>query len=150
MAHVLCLDTEPETIKAIIAAKHKVYAGDLGYRSGRRQLLAAPHEFDLIVCDLRLPACFDLTKWGPDGGNNNHSCKLVAELSERAFLRNGDLVSEHQIVHESQLGSVVPGTFGPQDVLAAVEAGVPAVLFLNTEWVQRVSTGSLAQNQGSE
>lgn len=141
MAHVLCLDTEPETIEAIRAAKHKVHAGDMGYRTGRRQLIVPPHEFELIVCDLRRPACFDLHKWGPDGGNNNYSCKLVAELSERAMLHNGDLVFEHQIVHESQLGPVVPGTFGPTDVFAAVEAGVEAILFLNTEWVQRVSTG---------
>lgn len=66
---------------------------------------------------------------------------LVPELSQTASLRNGDLVFDHQVIHESQLGPVVPGTFGPADVLAAVEAGVPAILFLNPEWVQRVSTG---------
>jgi len=141
MAQVLCLDTEPQTIEALRAAKYKVIAGDLGYRTGRRRLVVPPHEFDLIVCDLRLPACFDLNKWGPHGGNSNHSCTLVSELSQTAILRNNDLVFEHQIVHESQLGPVVPGTFGPTDVFAALEAGVPAILFLNNEWVQRVSTG---------
>ena len=73
MANVLCLDTEPETVAALSYAGHHVVAAPFGYRNGGRYLADAPHDFDLILCDLKNPACFDMNRWGPYGGNDNFS-----------------------------------------------------------------------------
>ncbi len=59
MPDILCLDTEPETVASLRRAGHNVAEAPFGYRNGVRQLSVAPHDFDLIVCDLRNPACFE-------------------------------------------------------------------------------------------
>ena len=65
MARILCVDTDPDTAKALMAAGHEVFAGTLGYMDGQPRLAMPPHEVDLLVCDLRTPACFDSNWWGP-------------------------------------------------------------------------------------
>lgn len=65
MSDILCLDTEPDTLAALWSARHKVVAAAFGYGNGARNLSDAPHDFDLLVCDLRRLACFDLSRWGP-------------------------------------------------------------------------------------
>jgi len=59
MARLLCLDTEPETVRELRERGHEVLSEDLGYRSGRRYVPTPPHEVDAIVFDLKRPACFD-------------------------------------------------------------------------------------------
>jgi predicted nucleotide-binding protein len=122
------------------AANHVVSSVQLGYRTGRRSFPVAPHEYDLMVCDLKKPACFDLTRWGP-GGNNNQHCTIVDAVSDEVLRQGDEFRFKYQLIQESQLPSIMPGTFGPKDVLRAVkEAGVPFVLFLNDQWVKRVSS----------
>jgi hypothetical protein len=75
MAYVISIDTEPETVEALRAEGHAVEMGEIGYRTGQQLLVAPPHESDLLICDLRRPACFDATNWGP-GRNDNFRCKI--------------------------------------------------------------------------
>jgi hypothetical protein len=75
IVNVLCIDTDPETTRIIAVAGHVVVQGDIGYRTGRPNLLHPPHEYDVLICDLRHPACFDVTYWGP-GKNDNFHCKI--------------------------------------------------------------------------
>ena len=77
--NILCVDTEPETIEIIKASGYSVEHGDIGFRSGHPNLPYPPHEFDLIICDLRQPACYDATYWGP-GKNSNIKCKIEKEI----------------------------------------------------------------------
>jgi hypothetical protein len=148
VSDILCLDTEPETIKALKGAGHDVDSAPFGYRAKEmRYLHVAPQDFDLILCDLRTPACYDQNKWGPYGGNDNYKCTVVPpeELSwEPRLIRYGvstpvieqyryHLISETQIVHMNP-----SSPFGPDDVRRAIAlGGVPVVIFLNPEWMLR-------------
>ena len=138
---VLCIDCEPETVAALNRDGFATVNVELGYRTGKRRFVTPPHEFDLMVCDLKKPACFDSLDWGP-GRNDNFHCKLVERLSDEAYLRDGELQYKHRIIQEGQLPKIIPGTFGPDDILQAIkEGGVPFLLFLNDEWVKRVGYG---------
>src|SRR5581483_12253889 len=141
MAKVLCIDTEPETVQAITDAGHDVEKGELGFPTGRPALRHAPHEFDLLVCDLRKPACFDNTFWGP-GKNDNYRCKIETPTQGTGAWyrgREGILRSKFEIIHPTQMPPRAPGTFGPSDILTAVsKGGVPFLLFLNKEWLRHV------------
>jgi hypothetical protein len=138
MARVLCIDCEPEMVTAIKGKGHSVASVELGYRTGKRNFLSPPHECDLIVCDLKKPACFDSTDWGPGGRNDNYRCALVDVVSNHAQLRDGHLRYKHRLIQETQLPPIIPGTFGPNDVFRAIrDAGIPFFLFLNDEWVKR-------------
>ena len=141
MANVLCIDTEPKTAQAIADAGHDVEIGDLGFRTGRPLLRHPPHEFDLLVCDLRKPACFDKTFWGP-GKNDNYRCKIEKPIEGAGawYLdRGGILRSKFEIIHSTQMPAAPPGSFGPPDILTAVsKGGIPFVLFLNKEWLRHV------------
>lgn len=137
--NILCIDTEPETIKAIEAAGHTVDHGEIGFRTGRPNLSHPPHEYDLLICDLRRPACFDATNWGP-GGNDNYHCLIEREIRD-VLVRDSDgsTSPKFEIIHPSQMPPMPFGTFGPTEVFSAVEkAGLPFVLFLNTEWLRHV------------
>lgn len=139
MARVLCIDCEPETVAGLKGAGHSAVSVELGYRTGKRNFVAPPHEYDLMVCDLKKPACFDSTDWGPYGKNDNTRCELVEAVSNVAYLRNGQLHYMHRLIQEGQLPPVIPGTFGPDDVLRAIkDGGIPFFLFLNDEWVKRI------------
>jgi len=139
MGRVLCIDAEPETEAAIRTAGHTVSSVEMGYRTGKRNFHVPPHEYDLIVCDLKKPACFDSTHWGP-GANDNFHCVLVKELTNGGRVRNEELIMNHQLIKESQLPKVLPGTFGPTDVFRAIShAGVPAIIFVNFEWARRAA-----------
>lgn len=136
---ILCIDCEPETVAGLKGSGLIAVAAELGYRSGKRRFGTPPHEYDLMVCDLRKPACFDSQDWGP-GRNDNFHCKLVDTLSDQAYLRNGELRYKHTIIQEGQLPAIIPGTFGPGNVLQAIsDGGVPFFLLLNDEWVKRVA-----------
>jgi hypothetical protein len=139
MANVLCIDTEPETAQAIADAGHDVERGELGFRTGHPALRHPPHEFDLLVCDLRKPACFDKTFWGP-GKNDNYRCKIEKPIEGAGawYLdRGGILRSKFEIIHPSQMPAAPPGTFGASDIFTAVsKGGIPFVLFLNKEWLR--------------
>ncbi len=147
MADILCLDTTPSTTKALQASGHTVVASLFGYSVGYRSLTESPQDFDLIVCDMRHPACFDMFKWGPYGGNDNYRCKIVPPSDvtwETRLVQHGmtgtpredvryALIQESQIEHMNK-----PSPFGPKDVLNAITlAGIPAVIFLNPEWLLR-------------
>lgn len=147
MSDILCLDTEPETIALLTSKGHRVVAAPFGYREGIRYLPNPPQDFDLIVCDLRRPACFDATKWGPYGGNSNFKCAVLSGDDvnwESRWVSQGynsppreEL--RHQLLYETQIEHMSPGSpFGPKDVFRAIAlAGVPALLFLNHEWALR-------------
>jgi hypothetical protein len=139
MANVLCIDTEPETAQAIAIAGHDVEQGELGFRTGRPLLRHPPHEFDLLVCDLRKPACFDKTFWGP-GKNDNYRCKIEKETEGPGawYLDRGGIPrSKFEIIHPTQMATVPPGTFGAPDIFTAVsKGGIPFVIFLNKEWLR--------------
>ncbi len=143
MAQVLCIDTEPETIQAIQDAGHIVEHGEVGCRTGRPLLVHPPHEFDLLICDLRRPACFDTTYWGP-GKNDNYHCK-IEKLVEDICLHDtqGNPRPKFEIIHPSQMLPRSVGTFGPTEVFTAVNTGgIPFVLFLNKEWLRHVRYSS--------
>ncbi len=141
MARVLCIDCEPETVARIKGAGHSAESVELGYRTGKRKFIAPPHEYDLMVCDLKKPACFDSADWGPYGKNNNLRCELLDAVSDVAYLRNGRLHYRHLVIQETQLPRVIPGTFGPDDVLRAIkDGGIPFFLFLNDNWVKRADS----------
>ena len=137
--NILCIDTDPETVKTIEAAGHTVISGDIGFRSGRPNLPYPPHEFDLIACDLHRPACYDVTYWGP-GKNDNYRCKIETEISDISVqYSNGRTRPKFEIIHPQQMPPRPGGTFGPSDVFtAANKAGVPFILFLNKEWLRHV------------
>ena len=150
MTDVLCLDTDILTIAALKRAGHNVDATEFGYATGRRFLNKAPHDFDVIIFDLKQPACFDSSKWGPFTGNDNYRCTIIPQSdvtweSRRVSRDNGRtyeqgyryrLIYETQIRGMDQLGS----KYGPKDILNAVaKGGVPVLAFLNPEWVLRGS-----------
>ena len=147
MSDILCLDTEPETVNMLKANGHSVTQAPFGYRDGIRYLHVAPHDFDLIVCDLRNPACYDEDKWGPYGGNDNYKCRVVPrkELTWETRLISrgpGSFAVEryrYHLISETQVERMNPTTpFGPKDVRQAIAlGGIPAVIFLNPEWMLR-------------
>jgi hypothetical protein len=59
MAHILCIDTDVATTTALSEDGHALTSQSLGYVDGRPNLKVPPHEVDLIVVDLKRPACFD-------------------------------------------------------------------------------------------
>lgn len=141
MAHVLCIDTEPDTAQAIRSANHEVAEGDVGFKTGRPNLSHPPH--DLIVCDLLKPACFDVTYWGP-GKNDNFRCR-IEETVEDISLQHRDSRPrpKFEIIHPSQMPPGPVGTFTPKDVFTAVsKGGVPFILFLNKDWLRHVGYSS--------
>ncbi len=141
--NVLCIDTEPETVNSLESAGHNVAQGNIGFRIGFPSLTYPPHEFDLLLCDLRRPACFDTRRWGP-GGNDNFHCRIEENPEDIVgCYSNGKARPGFELILPSQMPSPPPGTFGPADVFKAVnEAGVPFILFLNPEWQRHVGRTS--------
>jgi diguanylate cyclase (GGDEF)-like protein len=139
---ILCIDTEPETASRLKDAGHSVFEASMGYRTGKRDFpFPPPNEMNLIVCDLRHPACFDSRDWGPSGSNDNFRCRVLPheQVNNTFYVTGGLRRAQHQMIHETQLGKPIPGTFGPGEIKRAiVEGGVPFLLFLNEEWLGRV------------
>lgn len=147
MSRILCLDSEPQTVDALLSHGHQVEVGGIGYRSGKPDLQIPPHEVDLIVCDLRHPACFDRLQWGDTGASNsNYRAMLVPKPTGQLIqVAPGQIVPRYQIIYSSQLPQRPVGHFGADDILKAIAvAGVPAVLFLNPEWISHL--GSIGPN----
>jgi len=141
-ARILCIDTDAATALALMAAGHEVFAGTLGYTDGQPRLAMPPHEVDLIVCDLRSPACYDSDWWGP-GRNDNTRYKIVANPPVAWKEIRGQTYPRFPIIHEGQMHGREPGSFGPTEINRAIaKAGVPFVLMLNPEWLQHVSYSS--------
>jgi len=140
MAYVICLDTEPETIETLRAEGHHVDTGETGYRTGWPLLKVPPHECDLLICDLRKPACFNATHWGP-GRNDNFQCTIEKSINDSTFFGSGGRPRPvYELIHPSQMPPRPVGTFGPSDVFKAVDhGGVPMLLFLNPEWMRHVT-----------
>ena len=141
---ILCIDTEPEVIDRLKTSGYSVHDVSMGYRTGKRSFaFPPPNEVDLIVCYLRRPGCFDVSDWKPLGANNNFDCRLLPyEKTDSTFTVRGGLRSARfQVIRESQLGDSIPGTFGPSDVNRAIrEVGTPFLLFLNSGWLDRISS----------
>jgi hypothetical protein len=145
MADILCLDTERETVWALSNAGHRVVAAPFGYGDGGRLLADPPHDFDLILCDLRDAAYFDMDRWGPYGGNDNFKCTIIRSqqfalkqsLLNRDPKRAASTTPRYRLIMETQIEHMnSPSPYGPDDVRQAVAvARVPAVIFLNPEWV---------------
>ena len=147
MSDILCLDTEPETIAALREVGHNVVSVPFGYRDGLRSLHVPPQDFDLILSDLKQPACFDSLAWMHR--NDNYKCEIVPpdELTwEPRYISNGPgqapkkdcryrMIQESQIVHMN-----APSPFGPNDIRKAIALGsVPALIFINPEWGLRAA-----------
>src|SRR5262249_47133213 len=63
--------------------------------------------------------------------------------TDEFLARQGGYVPRYQIIYESQLRPCPPGTLEPADVFKAiVQAGVPAIFFLNPEWICHVGYAS--------
>src|SRR5271165_3622943 len=141
---IVCIDSEPEIVQRMKDAGYSVFDVSMGFRTGKRGFsFPAPNEADLIVCDLRRPACFDSTDWGPGRSNDNFNCKIIPydNVSNSFSVRDDRLHALHRLIYESQLGKQIPGTFGPKEVnRAIVGGGVPFLLFLNGEWLSRMET----------
>ena len=144
MAYVISIDTEPETVNALRAEGHTVDLGDFGYRTGRQNLFAPPHESDLLICDLRRPACFNATNWGPNGLNDNFRCKIEKSINNDMYRdTNGQLRPVYELIKPSHIGKGPPGTFGPNDIFKAIDqGGVPMLIFLNPEWMRHIAYSS--------
>lgn len=139
MPRVLCLDTEPETAKALRSARHTVDEGLIGYRNGRFKQPYPPHEYDAVVSDLIKPACYDADWWGPHKNDNMH-CKIVEKPTEKYIRRDGQLTPKFKLIHSGQIVQVGSHNFTGADVLSAVrKAGTNAFLFLNPEWIRHLS-----------
>lgn len=140
---ILCLDTDPRTVAALKSASHNVAAVQFGYGTGVRYLGTAPQDFDLIVCDLRTPARFDRDAWAR--GNDNYKCHVVPQnevTEEKRYISRGyggalDEEHRYKLIYESQIDKMNIGSpFGPNDIGQAISlGGVPALMFLNPEWV---------------
>ncbi len=138
---ILCIDTEPEITQRLKETGFTVFNVSMGYRTGQRAFsFPAPNEVNLIVCDLRRPACFDSRDWGP-GKNSNFGCKIVPyeQVNNSFYVRDKRRIAQHSVIYETQLAKQIPGTFGSEDVKRAiVEGGIPFLLFLNEEWLNRI------------
>jgi len=139
MARILCIDTEANTAEALMAAGHEVFAGTLGYTDGHPRLAMPPHEADMLVCDLRTPACFDSNWWGP-GRNDNYHCQVVPDPPVQwKQIDRGGVVARFQIIQAGQMNAAPPGSFGSEDIHRAIsKAGVPLFLMLNPEWLNHM------------
>jgi hypothetical protein len=135
MTSVLCLDTEPATIEAIRAKGHSVAVGNLGYRTGMFEQPHPPHEFEAIICDLKKPACFDGTHWGP-GANNNTQCKIVEKPTDQMILQSGSSVPRFKLIQGQQIKTLGRANFDGHAVLnAVIRGGSHVFLMYNPEWV---------------
>lgn len=140
---ILCLDTDPRTVGALKIAGHNITAVEFGYGTGIRYLGTAPQDFDLIVCDLRTPARFDQDARAR--GNDNYKCQVVPQnevTDEKRYVGRGhgravDEEHRYKLIYESQIDRMNIGSpFGPNDIRQAIAVGgVPALMFLNPEWV---------------
>jgi hypothetical protein len=94
---ILCIDTEPETVQRVKDAGYTVFNVSMGYRTGKRAFpFPAPNEVDLIVCDLKRPAYFDSTKWGPSS-NNNSKCTIVRRHHSAPEIRPDDRITMRRL-----------------------------------------------------
>ena len=138
MVRILCIDTDPAAAEALRAAGHAVFAGSLGYTDGRPRLATPPHEVDIIVCDLRMPACFDTNEWGP-GRNDNFQCTIVEQPGVAWRIINGQHRPRFKIIQQPQMAPRPPRSFTAEDVHRAVsKAGIPMLLLLNPEGLNHV------------
>lgn len=149
MARILCVDTEPETIAALVQRGHSVAIAEMGYRTGVRDVATPPWDVEAIICDLRRPTYFDRGHWGPGTGNDNFQFVPVTQVTdERIYYTSGESMPRYQLPSDWQIegrhGERRPsGTFGPEDVLRAIStAGVPFILFLNPEWIAHIAQRS--------
>lgn len=111
MPNVLCLDTEPETVEALRLEGYTVKTGDLRYRTGLRSLDDPPHEFDLLICDLKRPARFDIRKWGRE--NDNFRCKIEESVQDYIINDGGRPRPTYELIKSTQIRKPPAGTFGP-------------------------------------
>ncbi len=143
-SRIIFIDTEPDVVRRVKAAGHEVFDVSMGYRTGKRNFTyPPPNEVDLIVSDLRQPACFDRDDWGPGGRNNNFECEILPQgkINNKFYVRDGRRRAAHGMILESQLGPQIPGAFGAREIARAiVEASVPFLIFLNPEWLSRTET----------
>ena len=139
---ILCIDTEPEVTLGLKEVGYAVSEVSMGFRTGKRVFQhPAPNEVDLMVCDLRRPACFDSREWGAIGKNNQFFCKILPQemVGNQFRVHNGRRIPLYKLIYESQLGKQIPGTFGAKDVNSAiVRGGIPFLLFLNQEWLSKI------------
>jgi hypothetical protein len=139
MSAILCLDTEPETIAALQGKGHHVSSGELGYRNGIFRQPFPPHEFEVIICDLKKPACFDALHWGP-GRNNNQTCQIVDKINDDRIIQSGTSVPRFKLIQGQQIKESGRSNFDGHAVLnAAVRAGTHVFLMYNPEWAKHVN-----------
>jgi hypothetical protein len=139
MSAILCLDTEPETIAALQRKGHHVSSGELGYRNGIFNQPFPPHEFEVVICDLKKPACFDARDWGP-GGNSNYACQIVDKINDDRIVQSGSSVPRFKLIQGQQIKESGRSNFDGHAVLnAAVRAGTHVFLMYNPEWAKHVS-----------
>ena len=118
---------------------HDVAVGDLGYRRGNFIQPNPPHEFEVIVCDLKSPACFDATQSGP-GGNDNLNCTIVKDPKDQTIMHSGSSVPRIKIIQGQQIREVGHSNFDGHTVLnAVVRAGTHVFLIQNSEWARHVA-----------
>jgi hypothetical protein len=139
MTRILCLDTDDATVEGLRHAGYEVEAGSLGYQTGVRNQPFPPHEFDVVIHDLKKPACYDSTDWGP-GGNDNRFCKIVANPADMVIYRSGAPSPRYKLIHQGQMRTdSVPRNFFAHDVSRACAiAGTHVFLMLNPEWLRHV------------
>lgn len=109
---------------------------------------------------MRKAACFDVRRWGPYGGNDNYKCQIVPEnelnWDHRLIASSPTAVAKKQyiykLIYETQIERMNdPSPYGPNDVREAIVAGaVPALIFLNPEWVLRTGFYLFPQFVGLE
>src|SRR2546425_434433 len=107
MATILCIDTDPAMAEALRAAGQSVSVGSLGFTDGRPRLATPPHEVDLIICDLREPACFDSNDWGP-GRNDNYHCIIIRKPAVVWERISGEDVPRYRMIQGSQMAAAPP------------------------------------------
>ena len=147
---VYCIDAEDDFCYGLQHNGLAVIRGSLGYRYAQalvRNIAHPPHECDVIVYNLRDPACYDASSWGP-GLNDNYHCevvKLERDDRQRLFHYKGKerKYSQYPVVSETQISRAWiggSGSFDGTDVLKAVsQGGLPLVYFLNPTFLAHVS-----------
>jgi hypothetical protein len=145
---VYCIDADDDFCAGLESSGLKTVKGSLGYRYEEaliRTLPYPPHESDVMMYNLRSPACYDALWWGP-GRNDNYNCEVVKleRDAHRLFHRSGKekKYSQYKLVSEMQIsrGGIGLSSFDGNDILKAVkEGGLPLVYFLNPSFLIHVS-----------
>ncbi|MBU2043679.1 MAG: hypothetical protein KJ619_00395 [Candidatus Omnitrophica bacterium] len=140
---IYCLDCDENFCKDLKRNNFEIITGYLGYSRSHSQVISlpeAPNECDVLVFNLIDPACFDMNKWGPYGGNDNSKCTIEDKVNKSMYISGGAFTfskkyPRFKLIQESQISNG-HSTFDYTHLQKAIfDGGIDCIYYLNTPFM---------------